>query len=91
MTRHTRGITIGSMKIAISVPDPLFKAADALAGRLRKSRSQLYSDAVAAYLGAHGADAVREQLNAVCAKVDTSPDPVLSKLQLETLDPDETW
>lgn len=79
------------MKIAISVPDPLFKAADDLAGQLKKSRSELYSDAVAAYIGAHGADAVREQLNAVCAKVDTSPDPVLTRLFLQTVDPNETW
>ena len=82
---------MGSMKIAISVPDALFKAADALARKSKKSRSQFYSDAVAAYVGAHGADAVREQLNAVCDKVDTSPDPVMTKLFLQTLDPNETW
>lgn len=85
------GDTIGSMKVAISVPDPLFKAADTLARHLNKSRSQLYSEAVAAYLGTHGADAVREQLDAVYAKVDSSPDPVMARLQLQTLDPDETW
>jgi metal-responsive CopG/Arc/MetJ family transcriptional regulator len=79
------------MKIAISIPDDLFKAADSLAGQLKKSRSQLYSDAVAAYLGAHGVDAVREQLDAVCAKVDTSPDPVMTALAMETIDPNETW
>lgn len=85
------GDTVGSMKVAISVPDPLFSAADALAHQLKKSRSQLYSEAVAAYLGAHGADAVREQLNAICAKHDSSPDPVLSRLALQAMDPDETW
>jgi hypothetical protein len=79
------------MKIAISVPDSLFVAADALAGQLKMSRSQLYSDALAAYLNGRGADAVTEKLNAVCERVDTSPDPVLFKLQLQTMDPDETW
>ena len=82
---------MGRMKIAISIPDRLFKAADALARRQKKSRSQLYSEAVAAYLGAQGGDAVREQLNAVYAAQDSRPDPVLTKLQLKTLDPDETW
>jgi metal-responsive CopG/Arc/MetJ family transcriptional regulator len=79
------------MKVAISVPDPLFKAADDLAGQLRKSRSELYSDAVAAYIGSHGANAVREQMNAVCDKVDTSPDPVMTALAMRTIDSDETW
>lgn len=85
------GTTIGSMKIAISVPDPIFKAADTLARRLKKSRSQLYSEAVAAYLGAVGANAVREKLDAVYAHRDSTPDPVLTQLSLQTVDPDETW
>lgn len=88
---NTMSITISSMKIAISVPDPLFKAADALARKRKVSRSQLYSEAVSAYLGSHGAEAIREQLNAVYAQVDSSPDPVLFALQLETIDPNETW
>lgn len=79
------------MKIAISVPDALFKAADSLAARLKKSRSQLYSEAVAAYLGAHGGAAVRQQLDAVYATQDSSVDPGLAALQARTLDPDETW
>ena len=79
------------MKIAISVPDPLFKAADALARQLKKSRSQFYAEAVAAYLGSMGEDAVREQLDAVYSTQDSSPDPVLLAMALKTLDPDETW
>lgn len=79
------------MKIAISVPDPLFKAADNLARQLKKSRSQFYAEAVAAYLGSMGEDAVREQLNAVYATQDSSPDPVLTQMFMETLDPNETW
>ena len=79
------------MKVAISVPDPLFEAADALARQLKKSRSQLYAEAVAAYLGAVGEDAVREQLDAVYATQDSSPDPVLTQMFLETLNPNETW
>ena len=79
------------MKVAVSVPDPVFKAADRLARKLRKSRSQLYAEALAAYVGSLGEAAVREQLNAVCAAHDSRPDAVLSRLQLRTLDPDETW
>jgi metal-responsive CopG/Arc/MetJ family transcriptional regulator len=79
------------MKIAISVPDPLFKAADALAQQQKKSRSQFYAEAVAAYVGSHGADAVRDQLNEIYAVHDSSPDPALFALAMETIDPNETW
>lgn len=79
------------MKIAISVPDDLFRAADALARQLKKSRSQLYAEALAAYLGSLGEDAIREQLDAVYAHQDSTPDPALLEAQLRTLDPNETW
>lgn len=79
------------MKIAISVPDPLFRAAEALARQQKKSRSQLYTEAVAAYVGSHSADAVREKLNEIYAVHDSSPDPVLFALSMETIDPNETW
>jgi len=38
------------MKVAISVPDSVFDAGEHLARQLELSRSQLYSDALAAYL-----------------------------------------
>ena len=40
------------MKTAISLPDPLFKSADALARRLGVSRSELFANAMAD-LGKH--------------------------------------
>jgi metal-responsive CopG/Arc/MetJ family transcriptional regulator len=36
------------MKTAVSMPDSIFEAAEALAKRLRMSRSQLYTKAVQA-------------------------------------------
>jgi hypothetical protein len=78
------------MKVAISVPDPVFKAAEQLARELKKSRSQLYSEALAEYLGTRGARAITQKLNAVYATEDSQLDPVLDQIQLETLK-DETW
>jgi predicted transcriptional regulator len=78
------------MKVAISVPDPVFAAADRLARELRKSRSQLYAEAVAEYVGAHGATAVREQLDAIYATEPSKLDDVLQKIQLASLK-DEAW
>lgn len=79
------------MKVAISVPDALFKAIDALARKRKVSRSQLYTEAAAAYLGAHSANAIREQLDAVYAHQPSVPDPALLALSMQVLDPDETW
>jgi metal-responsive CopG/Arc/MetJ family transcriptional regulator len=66
------------MKTAISVPAPVYAEAERLARRLKKSRSQLYSEAVAEYVARHDPKAVTEAMNAVCKDVDSRPDPALS-------------
>ena len=53
------------MKVAISLPDPVFYAAEQLASALNKPRSQLYAEAVAEYVGAHGARDITQRLNLV--------------------------
>ncbi len=79
-----------AMKIAISVPDDVFEAGEHLARQLGLSRSQLYSDALAAYLSTRGAEAVTARLNAVYSSLSSSLDPALAAAQLERL-ADETW
>jgi hypothetical protein len=75
------------MKTAVSIPDPVFEAAERLAKRLGKSRSQLFADALRAYLERHDDDAITRRINDI---VDTDPDvtrldPVLDAMQLATL------
>jgi len=41
------------MKTAISIPDPIFQAAEGLAHCLGISRSELYAKAVAEYMKSH--------------------------------------
>ena len=53
------------MKVAISLPDPVFRAAEILASNLRKSRSQLYAEALASYVSVHSAHNVTQRLNEV--------------------------
>jgi hypothetical protein len=53
------------MKIAISVPDPISRAADRTAKQLRVPRSQFYTRAVQAYLKQTSADDITTQLDAV--------------------------
>jgi metal-responsive CopG/Arc/MetJ family transcriptional regulator len=64
------------MKTAISLPDDLFRAAEREASRARKSRSQLYADALAEYLARHAPDEVTEAMNRVMDRVaEPAPDP----------------
>jgi metal-responsive CopG/Arc/MetJ family transcriptional regulator len=65
------------MKTAISLPDPLYAEAERLARRLKKSRSQLYAEAVAAYLRRHDVETLTEAFDRVCASVDSRPDPMV--------------
>lgn len=75
--QEVQGYTL-SMKTAISIPDRIFQDAERLAERLKKSRSQMYSEAVAEYVIRHEPDSITEQINAVCAEVDTRPDPFVT-------------
>lgn len=78
------------MKIAISIPDAVFEAAERLAARLGKSRSQLYAEAVTEYLADHRADAVTEKLDAVYSMETSAPDRALETMQRRSMD-DEQW
>lgn len=73
-----RSYTAG-MKTAISIPDTIFRSAERLATRMKKSRSQVYAEAVEEYVARHDPDTVTEQINAVCDEVDTRPDPLLTE------------
>ena len=53
------------MKTAISISDELFQAAEELAKRLKKSRSDLYRSALQAYIAQHDADRIREAIDRV--------------------------
>jgi hypothetical protein len=53
------------MKTAISIPDEVFTAAERLARRLKKSRSELYSRALREYVARHGPDYLTETLDRI--------------------------
>ena len=63
------------MKTAISIPDKVFAEAERLSRRLKKSRSQVYTEAVTEYVARHDPEAVTEAMNQVCEAVDTYPGP----------------
>jgi metal-responsive CopG/Arc/MetJ family transcriptional regulator len=53
------------MKTAISLPKDVFEKAERLAKRARKSRSQLYCEAIREYLARHSPDELTEALDRV--------------------------
>lgn len=77
------------MKTAISLPDPLFEAADALATRLGITRSELFRRAMERLLSDYNEDQVTEALNRVYANESSTLDPVLARMQAASLEREE--
>lgn len=61
---HTRAV-----KVAVSVPDPLLRDAEAISGRLRVPRSQLYARALEAFVRQHSGGDVTARLDAVIGRL----------------------
>ena len=62
------------MKTAISIPGDVFKVAERFARRTKRSRNQLFSDAVREYVARHATDEITEAMDRVCAELDQRPD-----------------
>jgi metal-responsive CopG/Arc/MetJ family transcriptional regulator len=73
------------METAISIPDPLFKAADAIAQRLGLSRSELYTRALQTFIAAHDKQYITEALNQVYSENPSSIDPTVTQMQIASL------
>lgn len=79
------------MKTAISLPDALFRSADALARRLGVSRSELFANAVAEFIAQHDRVRLTERLNAAYAdSADEPPDFGIAAVQARSL-PRDRW
>lgn len=78
------------MKTAISLPDPVFEEAEALARQLGLSRSELYTKALKAYLRKYNRNQILNKLNQVYSEESSELDPALAKMQFMSL-PREDW
>ncbi len=78
------------MKTAISIPTPIFEAADLLAQRLGVSRSELYAKAVSEYLEHSDVCNITEQLNRVYESEPSTFDEVFQEIQYQAI-PKEDW
>ncbi len=74
-----------SVKTAVSVPDDLFRMAEATARRLRVSRSELYARAIAEFLKGQQGDAITERLNDVYSRHPAKVAAGLHRAQLKSL------
>jgi metal-responsive CopG/Arc/MetJ family transcriptional regulator len=73
------------MKVAVSLPDTVFQAAERVSRRMRVSRSRLYATAVEAYVKLHSEEDVTAQLNKVYAGTVSTLDPALAAESLDVL------
>ena len=78
------------MTTAVSIPDPVFAAAEKLATRLGISRSQLDTRALAELLEKRREDRITEELDRLYAREPSSLDPALARLQTASL-PEDDW
>jgi len=78
------------MKTMISIPDPLFQSAEALASRLKLSRNDLYAKALENFVYVHETNAVTRRLNEIYAEQASAVPKDLQEAQTSLLD-DEGW
>lgn len=78
------------MKTAISIPDPIFQAAENMAQRLGMSRSELFTTAMSEYMNNHKYHNVTDSLNQVYSKTDETLDDELVLMQKHSI-PEEEW
>ena len=62
------------MKVAVSIPDDVFAEAEALAKRLKASRSEIYSRALGEFIGHHAPERVTDLMNEVVNEAGGEPD-----------------
>ena len=57
------------MKTAVSIPDEVYAETERLVHQLNKSRSEVYSLALAEYVARHAPERVTEAMDRVCREV----------------------
>ncbi len=81
--------TPGYMKTAVSVPDEVFEQAERLARRTRKSRSQLFSEALREYVDRHAPEEVTDAMNHVIAEVGGTVDEFVARAAKRAIEKSE--
>ena len=72
------------MKTAVSIPDPVFRAGELLARRLKMPRSRLYALALADYVERHADEGITRRLDASLAAHPMAADPFMREAARRT-------
>jgi metal-responsive CopG/Arc/MetJ family transcriptional regulator len=78
------------MKTAISIPDSIFELAEKTARKMKLSRSELFSQALAEFLSKRQPEKITQALDEVYGLESSSVDRLLEMMQRSSL-PDEEW
>ncbi len=78
------------MKVAVSIPDSIFEAAEKLAKERNIPRSRLFAEALSKYLELRNSDSVTALLNEIYGQVPSKVDEALSEAQFNAIN-HETW
>ena len=73
------------MKTAVSLPNDLFRRAEAAAKKLRISRSALYARAISDFLAHSDSESITERLNALYSQTPAQIDPDIVRAQIRRL------
>lgn len=74
------------MKTAVSIPDEVFEKVERLARRAGRSRSEVFSAALAEYVARHAPDEVTEAMDRVMADVGDEVDTFVSAASRQVLE-----
>jgi metal-responsive CopG/Arc/MetJ family transcriptional regulator len=85
LTQWYDWVILFGMKVAISIPDDVFEAAEEASARLRIPRSRFYAEAVRAYARAHSGEEVTRQLNEVYSHEASKVESEVEEASLEVL------
>ena len=77
------------MKTAVSIPEEVFEKAEHLARHAKKSRSQLFSDALTEYVARHAPEEVTDALDRVCDELRNQKDKFVSSATRRVLERSE--
>jgi len=73
------------MKTAISLPKDVFEKAERLALKARKSRSQVYCEALREYVARHSPDDVTDALNRAMEQIEQTEDKFVTSASARAL------
>ena len=79
------------MKVAVSVPDAIFDAAERMAKQRRVPRSQLFAEALQEYVSRHGSETVAAKLNEIYGAEDSTVEEPLAQGQYASIEHEAWW